>query len=109
MINGVDIFFAVQFRYGSTPSAYAHYDFPGGDVHNSRGRIDGVIVAGGPGSTSVAARFDTSSLGAFFPRGRAVTVGGWSEAESSTSSGTTLYHHFAYDPVAAVQWTIPAN
>ena len=53
------------------------------------------------------ARFDVSSPGTFFPRGAAVVLAGWSEAESSDAAGATLYRHFAYDPYAAATWTIP--
>ncbi len=107
VINGVDIFFALRVDYGDDAEAYANFDFTGNDVHFNRGHVTGTIVAGGAGTNSLTARFDVSALGAFFPRGRAVVVGAWSEAESSDAGGRTIYHHFAYDPVPAVPWTTP--
>jgi hypothetical protein len=106
-INGIDIFFGIKLLYGTPPQAYANYDFTNNDIHLNRGHIDGVVLDGGAGSTRVTARFDVSTLGSFFPRGAAVMVGGWSEAESSDAAGNTIYHHFAFDPVPAVAWTIP--
>ncbi len=107
VITGIDIFFAIQVRYGKSTMAYANFDFANGDIHQNRRQIDGVIVDGGPGTNRVTARWDVSGLGAFFPRGRTVVVGGWSEAESSDAAERTLYHHFAYDPYTASPWTIP--
>lgn len=107
VITGIDIFFAIEIRYGAAPMAYANYDFAGGDVHQNRQHLDGVIVEGGAGSNRITARYDVSALGNFFPRGANVVVGGWSEAESSDAAGNTLFHHFAYDPYTASSWTIP--
>jgi hypothetical protein len=107
VMGGIDIFFAVRFVYGGTREAYANYDFPSGDVHANRGHIEGTIVEGGPGSDHVTVAFDVSALGAFFPRGRSVRIGAWSEAESYRADGSLLYHHFAFDPTVAESWTIP--
>lgn len=108
-IAGIDIFYALGLYYGDRTIAYANYDFPPpgdphyGDVHYNRGHLEGEVGEGGPGSSYLIVRFDTSSLGAYVPRGTTVEVGGWSEAESS------LYHHFAFDPLVHGTWFIPPN
>ncbi len=107
VIGGIDIFFGVKFVYGDYATAYANYDFASGDVHLNRGHLDGDIVEGGPGFDHVTVAFDVSGLGAFFPRGRSVEIGAWSEAQSFNEDGSLLYHHFAYDPTVAESWTIP--
>ena len=99
---GIDIYFALLIRYGdSNPIApYANYDIPSGDVHIFNGHIEGEWRGGGPGYTYMIARYNISGLGEWFPVGSTVDVGSWSEAESN------LYHHFAFDPAPATQWTI---
>jgi len=106
VIQGIDIFFAIQSTYGKASLAYANYDFANGDVHQQRGHLDGVMLQSSA-ANHVTARYDVSSLGNFFPRGASVVVGGWAEAESSDAAEKTLYHHFAYDPYASATWTIP--
>jgi hypothetical protein len=107
IITGIDIFFGFAITYGNgTPDVYAHWDFANGDIHQNRSQMNGEVVQSA-GANTITARFDVSSLGSFFPRGANVVVGGWSEAESSDASGNTIYHHFAYDPYMAANWTIP--
>lgn len=106
MIGGIDIFFAVKVTYGAWVEAYANYDFASGDIHLNRGHLEGTLLEGGPGSSTVLVAFDLSSTGRFFRRGLTVPIGAWSEAESF-NGGTRVFHHFAYDPVAAGSWSIP--
>jgi len=99
---GVDIFFAVNFDYGERTQVYANYDFSGtDDIHENNQHLEGELGEGGMGYDYVIVRYDTSGLGRFFPRGDTVMVRFWSEAESS------LYHHFAFEEIDAVEWTIP--
>lgn len=106
-LAGIDIQYAVALFYGDHTTAYANFDFPPfgdphfGDPHYNRGHVEGEIGGGGPGSAYILIRFDTSTLGAYLPRGTTVEVGGWSEAESN------LYHHFAFDPLTPGTWSIP--
>jgi hypothetical protein len=37
-VSGVDIFFAINFDYGSRVQVYANYGFPTGDLHEPQGR-----------------------------------------------------------------------
>jgi hypothetical protein len=107
VMNGIDIFYAVQFIYGVRSGAYVNYDFPAYDIHANRGHLEGTILEGGPGSDHVTFAFDISGLGAFFPRGKSVVIGAWSESQSFRVEGNLLYHHFSYDPTTAESWTIP--
>ena len=106
-ISGVDLFFAVGFDYGSEVRIYANYGFPDGDIHNATGQLFGELIDGGPGSSFVVVRFNVSGLGSFFPRGTTVELGSWSEAESVNADGSEKYHHFAFDPFTATNWSIP--
>ena len=99
---GVDIFFAVNFDYGERTQVYANYDFSGtDDIHDNNQHIEGELGEGGMGYDYVVVRYDTSQMGQFFPRGSMVMMEFWSEAESD------LYHHFDFEEINAVQWTIP--
>lgn len=104
--GGIDIFFAVKFIYGQNLYVYANYDFLTTDIHLNRGHLQGALIDGGPGRNFVLVGFDLTSVGAFFHRGVTVPIYAWSEAESFDASGTLLYHHFAFDPMADSHWTI---
>lgn len=109
-VSGIDIFFAVSFDYGVQAQIYANYEFPDGDVHHHQNQIVGELGPGGPGHDFAVARYDVSSLGAFFPRGTTVEVGSWSEAESFNADGSLKYHHFAFDRVIdGGLWSISDN
>ncbi len=109
-VTGVDVFFAVGFRYGTQTLVYANWDFPDGDVHHAVHNAHGELGSGGPGHDFVVARYRVADLGAFFPRGELVDVGSWSEAESYNADGTLKYHHFAYDrAIDGGHWTIPGQ
>lgn len=100
-IGGVDIFFAVLVRYsGQYTTSYANFNFQNSDAHSSTGHVEGEIRNGGPGFFYVTYRFSLSSIGAVFPVSGRVTLGGWSEAESSQ------YHHFAVDEFSTVNWNV---
>lgn len=102
-IGGVDMFFGMAFVYGSpTIAPYVNYNFVNGDIHQNTGHIEGEFRSGGSGYTYFVMRFALARLGGLFPQGRTVRVGSWSEAESN------VYHHFAFDPLTTVDWTIPA-
>lgn len=107
VMNGIDVFYGVKFVYGDYSTAYVNYDFPGNDVHLNRGHLEGSFLEGGPGFDHVTVGFDISGLSSFFPRGRSVVIGAWSEAQSFRTDGSLLYHHFAFDPTTAENWTIP--
>jgi len=107
MVAGVDIFFGVKVYYGLPVGAYANFDFANGDIHLNRGHIEGTLLDGGAGSPTVLVAFDLTNTGTFFRRGLTVPIGAWSEAESYDGNGKLVFHHFAYDPVAASSWTIP--
>ncbi|MFC1998520.1 hypothetical protein ACFLVR_02620 [Chloroflexota bacterium] len=99
---GVDIFFAVNFDYGEQTQVYANYDFAGtNDIHKNNQHLEGELGEGGMGYDYAIVRYDTSELGAYFPRGSTVMVEFWSEVVSS------LYHHFDFEEIDAVEWTIP--
>jgi len=107
VMNGIDVFYGVKFVYGDYSTAYVNYDFPGNDVHANRGHLEGSFLEGGPGFDHITVGFDVSGLSAFFPRGRSVVIGAWSEAQSFRTDGNLHYHHFAFDPTTAERWTIP--
>jgi len=107
-VHGIDIFFAVAFDFGMRAKVYANWDFPDGDVHHHQNHSEGELGIGGPGYDYAVVRYDTSTMGAFFPRGATVDVGSWSEAESFDADGSLKYHHFAFDRVIdGGTWTIP--
>ncbi|MBT3363171.1 MAG: hypothetical protein HN929_12040 [Chloroflexi bacterium] len=96
--SGIEIFFSVNHEYGSRSEAYAKYDLSALVVVK---HLDGEVGDGGMGDNYVIVRYDTSQLGEYFPRGDTVMLEFWSEAESD------LYHHFDFEEIDAVQWTIP--
>jgi hypothetical protein len=102
-LEGVDLFVALNLRYGSDNLAYINYDFLDGDLHKHQHQIDGVVGEGGPGTTFVVARYDISSVPtSFLPRGATVGVGSWVESESE------LFHEMAVDTVLVHQtWLVP--
>ncbi|MCG8015270.1 MAG: hypothetical protein JAY97_03555 [Candidatus Thiodiazotropha sp. 'RUGA'] len=91
-IDGIDIFFAFSYKYGTPPYVYANYGFPDGDIHNHLGQADGEMGEGGPGYSFVILRFLLSDVADYLPQDQTLDYGGWSEAESD------LYHHFSFDP-----------
>jgi hypothetical protein len=110
-VSGVDLFFALGFRYssgGSQTLAYANWSFPDGDIHHNARTVEGQLGAGGPGSDFALVRYPIATMGSYFPRGNTVAVGAWSEAESSSAGGARKYHHFAFDRVITNgTWAIP--
>ena len=102
-LEGVDLFVALNLRYGTDNLAYINYDFLDGDLHKHQGQVRGVVGEGGPGTTFVVARYDISSVPqAFLPRGSAVQAGSWVESESD------LFHEMAVDTVLTDQtWLVP--
>jgi hypothetical protein len=99
---GTDIFFAINFDYGQRTQVYANYDFSGtDDIHENNQHLDGELGDGGMGYDYVLVRYDTSGLGEYFPRGDTVTIKFWSEAQSD------LYHHYDFEEINRVEWTIP--
>lgn len=102
-LEGVDLFVALNLRYGVDNLAYINYDFLDGDLHKHQGQVQGVVGEGGPGTTFIVARYDISGVPArFLPRGSTVRVGSWVESESD------LFHEMAVDTVIVDQaWLVP--
>jgi hypothetical protein len=98
-VSGVDIFFAINFDYGSRVQVYANYGFPTGDLHEPQGQEEAELGGGGPGHDYAIVRYRIVGLGAYVPRGEQVEVGSWSEAESFDAAGDLKYRHFAFDRV----------
>lgn len=97
-LEGVDLFFALSFKLGAQSLVYANYDFEGGDLHEHRGQVEGVIGEGGPGSSFVVVRYDLRSIpSSFLPRGASVGIGSWCEAESEG------FHELTTDTIAIEQ------
>ena len=111
-VDGIDIFFAVNFIYGVQTAVYTNYSFPDGDVHNNEYQDYGELIEGGMGHDYVLVRFYITDKAPYYPStsGQTVNVGSWSEAESYTaaSGGTLFYHHFFYDLIIdSGTFTIP--
>jgi hypothetical protein len=102
-LEGVDLFFAINYRYGVDTQVYANWDYQQGDIHLHQGQLEGEVGEGGPGHRYVIVRYDVSTLPAsFFPRGHTVELGSWTEAESN------LFHEMAVDTVIEhATWDVP--
>lgn len=105
-VKGVDIFFALNFLYGSYSMQYANFDFPGSDIHIYNGDTKGELGAGGPGTTFAIVRYKQTDFSNFISPGRTVEIGGWAESESYDEQGNLKYHHFAFDAFTPGSWTI---
>jgi hypothetical protein len=100
--QGFEILFHVSFDYGwRSESPYAWCDFSGPSVDSGTRKIGGERRSGGPGYNFFVFRYKIADLGNYFPRGSAVMLHPWSEVQSSQ------YHHFAFDEIHALLWTIP--
>jgi hypothetical protein len=100
--EGFEIVFHVSFDYGwRSESPYASCEFSGPNVDSSTRKIGGERRSGGPGYNFFVFRYKISGLGDYFPRGNVVMLHPWSEVRSSQ------YHHFAFDKIQPLHWTIP--
>lgn len=105
-VKGVDLFFAINFIYGSYSMQYANFDFPDGNIHNNTGTTKGELGAGGPGTTFAIVRYKLSDISTYISAGKSVEIGGWAESESYKPDGSKSYHHFAFDAFSPGTWTI---
>jgi hypothetical protein len=102
MYDGTDILFHVTFDYGiRSESPYAWCEFSGRDADSGTRKIGGERRSGGPGYNFFIFRYKISKLADYFPRGGMTVLQSWSEVLS------TQYHHFAFDSIQSVHWTIP--
>ncbi|MCG7982257.1 MAG: hypothetical protein JAY90_05815 [Candidatus Thiodiazotropha lotti] len=99
-IDGIDIFFAFSYKYGTPPYVYTNCGFPDGDIHNHLSQADGEMGDGGPGYSFVTLRFLLCDVAEYLPHDQTMDYGRWSEAESD------LYHHFSFDPFEPGQMPI---
>lgn len=105
-VKGVDIFFALNFIYGSYSLQYANFDFPGTDIHIYNGDTKGELGEGGPGTTYAIVRYKKEAFQHLLSPGKTVEIGGWAESESYDAMGKLKYHHFAFDAFTPGVWTI---
>lgn len=105
-VKGVDIFFALNFIYGSYSLQYANFDFPGTDIHNNNGDTKGELGEGGPGTTYAIVRYKRADFDQFLAPGKTVEIGGWAESESYDTMGIKKYHHFAFDTFTPGVWVV---
>lgn len=105
-VKGVDIFFALNFAYGSYTLHYANFDFPTTDIHKYNGSTKGEFGEGGVGTDYAVIRFNQSDISSFIAPGKSVEIGGWAESESVDESGERKYHHFAFDSFSPGVWNI---
>lgn len=105
-VKGVDIFFALNFLYGSYSMQYANFDFPGTDIHIYNGDTKGELGAGGPGTTYAVVRYKRADFSTFLSPGKTVEIGGWAESESYDDKDSLKYHHFAFDAFTPGAWTV---
>ncbi|MCX6554885.1 MAG: hypothetical protein NTZ12_07725 [Candidatus Aminicenantes bacterium] len=102
MYDGSDIIFHVSFDYGfRSESPYAWCEFSGEDADSGQRKIGGERRSGGPGYDFFVFRYKISKLAGYFPRGGMTMLQSWSEVMS------TQYHHFAFDNIQPLHWTIP--
>lgn len=100
--EGFEILFHVSFDYGwRSESPYAWCDFSGPSLDSGTNKIGGERRSGGPGYNFFVFRYKISKLAGYFPRGGVVMLQSWSEVRSSQ------YHHFAFDRIQPLLWTIP--
>ena len=103
-IGGVDLILGTSIDYGREYIGFpnASFDFANNNADEARETRYGEYRSGGPGTNFIVARFAISQFDpALFPHGDSVKVGGWSEAKSVD------YHHFAFDTVPTIDWTLP--
>jgi hypothetical protein len=100
--DGSDIMFCVAFTYGLRgESPYGFYDFSSKNGDSGESRFVGEKRCGGPGYNFFVCRYEIAKLAGNFPRGGPARLSAWSEARSAQ------YHHFAFDEIQSLPWTIP--